>query len=643
MGYIYIRSNVHPNICKLGQTNNIPDRDNQYATGEYIRQQFLLVIEIIDIKHNHIFIERILQKYLSIYHMKNTGGCEFYNIIIIDMIIPFLDKTNILYNILSKEQIDNLIHTYRMNKIIAILNNYKSNIRNKIQNKYVIECISELNENKQVFIKAPTGFGKTHIYYKIIKQQQYNKILFLTPRKNLNIQLTEDKYSFYVENQYKIIHYSHYDSQDKERIINKYSTRSKIIMTSCYQSNNKLLKLLLKYKLIFDIVIFDEAHFITTWADVINTKNIMNSNITKHKIFGSATPTLCIEENPLTYGNIVEKVKVYELIHLQILCNIETIVKKLDNKKREYHDLKKLIIDTMIQFNKRKGIVYVNTCKNAENLHKLMKTQTQIISYIYVSKELDYEDEIDIKHFENNNNPCVIIAVGKISYGYDNDQIDFIVLGDQRQSDIDIRQIIGRGLRWNKKTYRHKVLHLLVPLYKDEFTDTHNDNTLKKYLDYIIGECGKEIIIKNNSYIIGECDNNTITNNNYTGLDIPIEILQDYCTNRYNMYSNYMKFLKSNYIYDEHTYNNLQQTHKWMAPLGDILTRYPKFNFKSISIRKFYDTKIQALDAYKNCCQILFATLGKDKYKKLNQLQRMQKINEIDNRIPDNLDLYYGI
>ena len=27
MGYIYIRSNVHPNICKLGQTNNIPDRD----------------------------------------------------------------------------------------------------------------------------------------------------------------------------------------------------------------------------------------------------------------------------------------------------------------------------------------------------------------------------------------------------------------------------------------------------------------------------------------------------------------------------------------------------------------------------------------------------------------------------------------
>ena len=65
MGYIYIRSNVHPDICKLGQTNNIPDRDNQYATGEYIRQTFILVIEIIDAKHNHIYISK--KYYKNIY------------------------------------------------------------------------------------------------------------------------------------------------------------------------------------------------------------------------------------------------------------------------------------------------------------------------------------------------------------------------------------------------------------------------------------------------------------------------------------------------------------------------------------------------------------------------------------------------
>ena len=64
--------------------------------------------------------------------------------------------------------------------------------------------------------------------------------------------------------------------------------------------------------------------------------------------------------------------------------------------------------------------------------------------------------------------------------------IDFICLGDPRQSDIDIRQILGRGLRWNKQTYPNKLLHLLVPLYKNEFGEYSEYGHLKKYLDYII-------------------------------------------------------------------------------------------------------------------------------------------------------------
>ena len=148
------------------------------------------------------------------------------------------------------------------------------------------------------------------------------------------------------------------------------------------------------------------------------------------------------------------------------MCDIETIIKKLDNKKKEYHNLKDLIISTMTKHNKKKGIVYVNNCENAKILQKLMETQKVIKSYIYISKDYDDFDECDkdISNFENNEKPCIIIAVGKISYGYDNDFIDFICLGDARQSCIDIRQIIGRGLRWNKETYPNKLLHLLIPL-----------------------------------------------------------------------------------------------------------------------------------------------------------------------------------
>ena len=299
----------------------------------------------------------------------------------------------------------------------------------------------------------------------------------------------------------------------------------------------------------------------------------------------------------------------------------------------------------MIKYSKKKGIIYVNDCINAIKLQKLMKTQNKIKSYIYISKDNDFEDdENDLLSFEQNIEPSIIIAVGKISYGYDNDFIDFICLGDSRQSNIDIRQIIGRGIRWNHKTYPNKILHLLIPLYKDEFDNYPKNETLKNYLDYIIGECGKDIIIKN-SY---DCNLKSIKDNdgnNYEGENIPIEILHDYCTNRYNMYSDFMRFLKINKIYDEKTYNNLKENNEWLINLGNIFIKYPKFNFKSIhpNFKLYYNLKEEAKEAYEKCNKILIDNIGKDKYKRYNSQQKLDKINEIDNKIPKiNLDLYYG-
>ena len=48
-GYIYVRfheSYEKYNACKLGKTQNIPDRDTQYATGEIKRGYFEAVFEV---------------------------------------------------------------------------------------------------------------------------------------------------------------------------------------------------------------------------------------------------------------------------------------------------------------------------------------------------------------------------------------------------------------------------------------------------------------------------------------------------------------------------------------------------------------------------------------------------------------------
>jgi superfamily II DNA or RNA helicase len=658
-GYIYIRKHENYdnyNICKLGRTKNIPNRDNTYATSEYKRGYFDLVIEISNNQSfDDTFVEKILQRYFKHYNSKKDGGIEFYNINVINEIVPFLSKTSIKFKVLSQDEINNLIYTERIRKLKSLLKKLFHNktfetkenkLRNELQELYVIEIINYLNIYHKVFLKAPTGFGKTHIYYKIIQQMKFNRILFLTPRILLNQQIVEEKYSSYIkDDNYKIIHFSDLQDLEKEKKIKRYSNNNKkIIMTSCFQSGNRLLEYLITYNFLFDLIIFDEAHFITSWD---NTNGfINNNNICKYRLFGSATPTEDIELQPLIYGQIIEKVKVYELINQELLCNIETIVKQLNNKKSEYHNLKDLIIDSMTRYNKKKGIIYVNDCINAQKLFKLLKKQDILNVYIYVSKNIEIanENDKDIKAFENDENQCVIICVGKISYGYDHPLIDFICLGDPRQSDIDIRQIIGRGLRWNKLLYPNKILHLLVPLYRDEFGNCAKNEHLKKYLDYIIGECGQDIIFKSDGSASVSNGSNSSKGQDYTGENIPIEILNEYCTTGYNKYTDFLKFLKSNKIFDEVSYNKLKEKQEWLIDLGSIQTKYPKFCFRHIhpnNINYYWDKK-DALIAYKECNDQLMDNLGKEKYKRLDYKNKLNRINELDKKIPNiNFDLYY--
>ena len=250
-GYVYIRQHLYyeyNKICKLGKTKNIPDRDNSYATGEYKRGKFVLVIEILNNQtFDDTYVEKLLQRYFKNYNSKIDGGNEFYHNNIINEIVPFLSNTSIKFNVLSEEEINNLIHQERIRLLKNLLKKFFHNklsdskenrLRNKLQEIYLIEIINYLNIYKKVFLSAPTGFGKTHIYYKTIVRMKLNRILFLTPRILLNQQIVEDKYYSYIkDNNYKIIHFSELNNLNKEEIIKKYSNNNnKIIMTSCYQS-----------------------------------------------------------------------------------------------------------------------------------------------------------------------------------------------------------------------------------------------------------------------------------------------------------------------------------------------------------------------------------------------------------------------
>ena len=105
-----------------------------------------------------------------------------------------------------------------------------------------------------------------------------------------------------------------------------------------------------------------------------------------------------------------------------------------------------------------------------------------------------------------------------------------------------------------------------------------------------------------------------------------------------------MRFLKSNKIYDEISYNQLKEKQEWIVSLGDINKKYPKFCFRHIypnNINYYWD-KNEALKALIIAKNILIKKIGRDRYSELTYDQLMKKYSLIDNKIPNiDIDLYY--
>jgi len=122
-GYLYIRYHFAYDIhdtCKLGSTENIVQRDATYATGEYHRGFFYLVIEV-DLDKMRL-LEKMMHRYFKSIGMwmNSNGGTEFYKKDIVELIIPYLQNTSVKFKVLSKTEISKLI------RIIKIKDNFNN-------------------------------------------------------------------------------------------------------------------------------------------------------------------------------------------------------------------------------------------------------------------------------------------------------------------------------------------------------------------------------------------------------------------------------------------------------------------------------------------------------------------------------------
>lgn len=645
--YIYVRIQKHYNeyyVVKVGGTCDYVRRNKNYLTGEYIDGYYVLVFEFLESNITFYTLEKFIKNYFKCYWMKR----EMFKDKIIDEIENYLSLMNLTFRKLtidemksnvpivsSKKYMEECVTRENVNeknahvaRIKFLLNKIVPNhikIRNNCQKLYVTETIDILKKDFKATIVAPTGFGKTVMIYDIIAKMNLKKILFITPRRDLNIQSAK-------KSPIEPFHYSHNSNKN-------FINTDELFVTCCYQSIESIYENLVSREIKFDIIIFDECHTFTKYSD----HGIMNdTDITTFRLFCTATPVKQMDKN--VYGEIIEKVKIWQLINDGICCHIETIIKHVETMTE--HNLRLLITESMIKYNKRKGIIYFNDSEKAKSLYFEMKKQKDIKTFIYISR--DYDDipieDTDINTFNECSEKCVVISINKLTFGYDNSDIDFICFGDIRSSDCDIRQIIGRGLRWIRETYPDKILHVLIPLLRTEIS---NFKSLTKYLDFIIGECRYDFIFKSDSYAYigngktfgyGEIDFSK-------GESVPFEIIREYSTTRENMFSKFMRMLKRNKIYDEISYNEFRKIMPELYDLKDIKQKYPNFCFRDIHPMKnsWYWNREEAEEAYKNSIKSINKKYGCNKVKRLTTDKILIIMNnDIDKRIPNiDFDYYY--
>lgn len=331
--YIYARhheSYDKYNAIKIGVTDNIPERDAQYATGEVVRGVFVLVIEIASRVRE--FVDNYLKIQFVEQNIRNDGGTEFYQSNVCDKITSELDKVNVVYRVLNQDEIDSLIrknrdyetkhaHNAEIIDIDDINDTNNTNDTNNdiscycvdtdidnIDNEYVCDDIdnssntmtiqpnlhqSEVLANVVEFYSTADkgrliwscGLGKALMSLFIVATLQYNKICIGVPSVFLSYQFEHEIYKVFPKSVVLMLNKnSQYTVNDIALKI--HNVTAPIFVITTYNSCHKLAA---HDSIEFDFKIADEAHHLVGSRMADNTFTQFHNIRSTKSLFMTAT------------------------------------------------------------------------------------------------------------------------------------------------------------------------------------------------------------------------------------------------------------------------------------------------------------------------------------------------------------------
>ena len=448
IGFFYIRDNELcrlKNIYKIGKTISVKNRNDSFITNEHERGEFVYVLEVINSRISLTRIDYYLTHYLQSENNYINGGREYYNrnlIKLIEMIEFFLQKINIEYKVLTKEEISlinrrerlidrfervmpkfnhlnvqHIVQQYKIKKNTKTITNNAIELEPNEHQEYVLQMIQNFYTlyiiGKLIWA---CGLGKALLSILIIKLLGFKTIAFGVPSNNLQKQIkneilkifpNKDNILFVGGDKDDDIKLTNDTNQIKLFLNNNSNNEPKFVITtyhSCY--------LLVDTTIRFDFKVGDEAHhlvgterqnrgfrlfhkiisiktlFMTATEKIIETRTnteiySMDDEITFGKLIDVKNVKWAIENKKITdYSILVLKNTENEVIELVSKLNLDICNKEiLIACFMCLKSLEKYIDLTHI-------LLYTNTTEDAELAKKYIDDLLNINEKLYIMEEL---------------------------------------------------------------------------------------------------------------------------------------------------------------------------------------------------------------------------------------------------------------
>jgi superfamily II DNA or RNA helicase len=530
------------NVCKLGKTTQIPERDSQYATPEFIRGEFTLVVEMSsDVITD---VEKMLQNYFKCLglHRKRNAGTEFFKITIIEMIIPYLRRKNINFRVLSYQEIKELTWCTRIKDLNNLLVKHKINLRRykhnynplivpKIlainiimpiprpyQEDIITMACTHYETNYAGLLSLICGTGKTLISLWIAQRILAKKILIGVPNKLLLKQwarVAEIMFNFpllLISGGTTIENIGHFIAGiDDFIIITTYASAYKIASST----------------VMFDMKILDEVHHLTGAGAVIKEKSFLQIlQITSKKQLG-LTATLkhitsgVSNDSVEHFGSIITSRNLHWAINANVICDYELLVMQSSDHGdmpifiKDHHMYLSAYVALKCIYTKNAHhiLIYSNTTENAHRVIEYIKQisfgDIECQSFCYHSSLKNKEKENIIAKFTSA--PFGIIScVYCLGEGWDFPLLDAVIFSENMTSNI---RIVQSALRASRKNIcvPDKIAKIILPIIDNSVMYCEDYKKIREII-YQMSLEDENIIHKIKAYTIPVITGTSISN-----------------------------------------------------------------------------------------------------------------------------------